>query len=70
MRTIYARRVQGTTYIDHGIRYAEGGCHGTSDAGWSISQAIRHEEALLKPGQEYQIERNGKLDPCIFTRAK
>ena len=67
MQTIYARKAHGT-YIDHGIRFEEGGSFGTTDAGWSIRQAIKWEEARLKPGQEYQVERNGKLDPCIFTR--
>ena len=68
MITIYARKAYGT-YIDHGVRFAEGGCYGTSDAGWSISGAIRHEEDRLNPGQEYQIERNGKLIPGVFTKA-
>jgi len=68
MVTIYARKAHGT-YIDHGVRFAEGGCCGTSDAGWSISGAIRHEEGRLNPGQAYRIERNGNLIPCFFTKA-
>jgi len=48
-------------YTHHGIAYTEhDGSQGTSDNRMSIKAAIESEMRCIKPGEEYQIEVNGK----------
>ena len=65
--TIYAKK-SCRSYVDHGMRFIEGGSSSTMDAGWSIAMAIREEERKLKPGTVYRIEKAGKAMPGVFVK--
>ncbi len=59
MKIIRVQRIGNTTH--HGIAYTEhDGFAGTSDNRMSIRHAIASELRCIEPGEEYQIEVNGK----------
>ena len=50
-------------YTSHGIGYTEhDGYAGTCDNRWSYKQAINYEMRCIKPGEQYQIMINGKIE--------
>jgi len=54
------------SYTHHGIGYTEhDGYGGTLDNRMSIKNAVESEMRCIKPGEEYQIEVNGKNSGII-----